>query len=52
VLSGLAGALLGLRKNAFQAACEAVYWHGWQAEQWGRHSPHTHLTALQLAQQL
>jgi len=52
VLAGLAGALLGLRKNAFQAACEAVYWHGWQAEQWERHSPRTHLTALRLAQQL
>jgi len=49
VLAGLIGARLAGGLNAFDAACQAVYQHGWVADHW---PPEQALTASQLAKSL
>lgn len=49
VLAGLLGARLAAGASAFQAACDAVYQHGWVAEHW---PPHAAFTAGTLARSL
>jgi hydroxyethylthiazole kinase-like uncharacterized protein yjeF len=46
VLAGMVGAHLAAGMSAFDAACQAVYWHGQMADQWPASQP---LTAGQLA---
>ena len=49
VLAGMVGARLAADLPAFQAATEAVYWHGAHADQWPVHRA---LTAGEFAQSL
>jgi NAD(P)H-hydrate repair Nnr-like enzyme with NAD(P)H-hydrate dehydratase domain len=50
VLAGMLGALLASGQTAFEAACNAVFQHGQNADDWSAHHPGHPLTASLLAQ--
>ena len=50
VLAGMLGALLASGQTAFEAACNAVFQHGQNADDWSTHHPGHPLTASLLAQ--
>lgn len=49
VLAGWIGALWAQGSTAESAASQAVFMHGWRADQWAQSHPHTRLTAHTLA---
>ena len=50
VLAGMVGAYLASGMNDFQAACSAVFAHGYKADTWANDMPRQALTASALAQ--
>ncbi len=50
VLAGMLGAYIAGGRDAFEAACQAMYKHGELADDWAKHRPGEPLTASRLAQ--